>query len=128
GYDVTPSRPVVRLTRHVLTMILVVFGWVFFRSADLGHALMMIGHLVLPDFHGLGEAVTSTVTNQRLVILIVAFTVMVLPAHPVTGPVLESSRSRPANALRIGVMTIGLAYAVILVATGTFSPFLYYHF
>jgi alginate O-acetyltransferase complex protein AlgI len=51
-----------------------------------------------------------------------------LPAHPVTGPLLESSRSRPATALRIGVMTVGLVYAAILVATGTFSPFLYCQF
>jgi alginate O-acetyltransferase complex protein AlgI len=55
-------------------------------------------------------------------------TIFVLPAHPVTGPLLESSRTRPATVLRIGIMTAGLAYAAILVATGTFSPFLYYRF
>jgi alginate O-acetyltransferase complex protein AlgI len=54
--------------------------------------------------------------------------VFLLPAHPVTGPLLESSRSRPATAMRIGVMTVGLIYAAILIATGTFSPFLYYQF
>jgi alginate O-acetyltransferase complex protein AlgI len=30
--------------------------------------------------------------------------------------------------LRVAIMTVGLLYASILVATGTFSPFLYYQF
>src|SRR5437763_17222304 len=106
-------------------MILVVFGWVFFRSADIGRALSMIGHMLLPDFAGLTAVVSAALTNQRMVILIAALAVIALPSHPVTGPLLESSRSKPATSLRIGVMTAGLAYAAILVANGTFSPFLY---
>jgi alginate O-acetyltransferase complex protein AlgI len=41
---------------------------------------------------------------------------------------LESSRSRTAAVLRVGVMTVGLFYAAVLTAAGTFSPFLYYQF
>ena len=128
SYDLSPANPIARIARRVLTMLLVVFGWVFFRSPDMPHALSMIGHMLLPDFGGLGTAVNSAFTNQRLVLLLAALAVFLLPAHPVTGPLLESSRSRPANVLRIGVMTVGLVYAAILVATGTFSPFLYYQF
>ncbi|MDT8911000.1 MBOAT family protein [Amycolatopsis sp. PS_44_ISF1] len=124
----TPAGPAGRIARRAVTLLLVVFGWVFFRSADLGHALAMIGHMLLPDFGGLGDVVASALTNQRLVILLAALAVFVLPAHPVTGPLLESSRSRGAAVLRVGVMTVGLVYAAILVATGTFSPFLYYQF
>ena len=52
-----------------------------------------------------------------------------MPAHPVTGPMLESSRSSPRDSdPAVTVMTVGLLYAAILVATGTFSPFLYYQF
>jgi alginate O-acetyltransferase complex protein AlgI len=128
GYDVTPKSPIARIARRALTLVLVVFGWVFFRATDLPHALGMIGHMVLPDFSGLTDVVEGAVTNQRLIILLCALVVIFLPAHPVTGPLLESSRSRPATALRIGVMTVGLVYAAILIATGTFSPFLYYQF
>ncbi|RSD19497.1 MBOAT family O-acyltransferase [Amycolatopsis eburnea] len=128
GLDLDPATPWKRHLRRALTMLLVVFGWVFFRSADLGHALSMIGHMLIPDFEGLGAGVEQAFTNQRLVLLLAALAVFLLPAHPVTGPLLESSRSRPATALRIGVMTAGLLYAAILIATGTFSPFLYYQF
>jgi alginate O-acetyltransferase complex protein AlgI len=128
GYDATPATQAGRLARRALTLLLVVIGWVFFRSPDLAHALGMIGHMLLPDFSGLGDIVGLALTNQRLVVLLAALAIFFLPAHPVTGPLLESSRSRPATALRIGVMTVGLVYAAILVATGTFSPFLYYQF
>jgi alginate O-acetyltransferase complex protein AlgI len=128
GLDLDPATRWKRYLRRALTMLLVVIGWVFFRSPDIGHALSMLGHMLIPDFDGLGTSVEQAFTNQRLVLLLAALAVFALPAHPVTGPLLESSRSRPATALRIGVMTVGLLYAAILIATGTFSPFLYYQF
>ena len=126
--DAAPASQGRRLARRALTLALVVVGWVFFRSATLPQALTMIGHMLLPDFSGLTDVVSEAFTNQRLVILLCALVIVFLPAHPVTGPLLESSRSKPATALRVTVMTVGLLYAAILVATGTFSPFLYYQF
>lgn len=126
--DGAPATPGHRLARRALTLALVVVGWVFFRSTDLSQALTMIGHMLLPDFTGLTDVVGEAFTNQRLFILLCALVIIFLPAHPVTGPLLESSRSKPATILRVTVMTGGLLYAAILVATGTFSPFLYYQF
>lgn len=116
------------VARRALTFLLVVFGWVFFRSPDLGYAIVMLWHMLVPDFQGLSDVVDSALTNQRTLLLLTALVVVVLPPHPVTGPYLESVRSRSATVLRVAVMTIGLAYASILVAAGTFSPFLYYQF
>jgi len=117
-----------KTARRVLTMFLVVVGWVFFRSADLPSALTMVGHMFLPDFTGLTEAVNAALTNQRLLVMLAALAIVFLPAQPVTGPLLESSRSRPATVIRVGVMTVGVLYAAILIESGTFSPFLYYQF
>jgi alginate O-acetyltransferase complex protein AlgI len=123
-----PLSPTRRTARRALTLALVIVGWVFFRSPDLPQALTMIGNMLLPDFTGLTDVVASAFTNQRLIILLGALAIVFMPAHPVTGPLLESSRSKPATALRVTIMTVGLLYAAILVATGTFSPFLYYQF
>lgn len=128
GWDSTPAAKRARIGRRALTMLLVVIGWVFFRSADLGKAMTMLGHMLLPDFTGLSETVSAATTNQRLLILIVALAIVVAPNHPVAGPYLESSRAKGATVLRVSVMTGGLLYAAILVASGTFSPFLYYQF
>jgi len=66
--------------------------------------------------------------NQVLVTLLLALVIFALPAGPVTGPLLESSRGRLAQVLRVAVMVPGLLWAAVLVASGTFSPFLYYQF
>lgn len=128
GWDSTPASKNARVGRRALTMLLVVIGWVFFRSADLGSAFTMLGHLLLPDFSGVSEAVSVATTNQRLLILVAALVIVVLPTSPVSGPYLESSRDKIASVARVSLMTVGLTYAAILVAGGTFSPFLYYQF
>jgi alginate O-acetyltransferase complex protein AlgI len=128
GIGDTPSNRWARLGRRALTLLLVIFGWVFFRSASLPDALNMLGHMLVPDTRGLTDLVKAALTHQRLVVLLVSLLVVLLPTHPVTGPLLESSRGRTATAIRVGVMTVGLAYAVILIASGTFSPFLYFQF
>jgi alginate O-acetyltransferase complex protein AlgI len=126
GWDSPPARFVV--ARRALTFLLVVFGWVLFRSPDMAQALTMIGHMLLPDFTGLTDVVGEALTNQRLAILVAALAIAFMPAHPVTGPLLESSQTRAATVLRVSVMTVGLFYAAVLTAAGTFSPFLYYQF
>jgi alginate O-acetyltransferase complex protein AlgI len=126
--DQAPASTGRLIGRRALTLALVVVGWVFFRATELPQALTMIGHMLLPDFSGLTDVVGEAFTNQRLIILLLALAIVFFPAHPVTGPLLESSRSKPATVLRVTVMTVGLLYAAILVATGTFSPFLYYQF
>ena len=126
GWDGPPAR--FPLARRALTFLLVVFGWVLFRSPDMTQALTIIGHMLLPDLTGLTDVVGEALTNQRLVILLGALVIAFLPAHPVTGPLLESSQTRTATVLRVGVMTVGLFYAAVLTAAGTFSPFLYYQF
>lgn len=128
GHDRDPATPSLRPARRALTLLLVVVGWVFFRASDLSRAFMMLGHMVLPDLAGLSEPVNAALTDQRTFFLLVGLVVVLLPAGSGTGPFLEAARSRPANALRVGVMTAGLAYAGLLVATGSFSPFLYYQF
>jgi alginate O-acetyltransferase complex protein AlgI len=128
GIGDTPTNRWARIGRRALTLLLVILGWVFFRSGNLTDALTMLGHMLVPDTRGLTDLVNAALTNQRLVILLVSLLVVLLPTHPVTGPLLESSRGRTATAIRIGVMTVGLAYSVILIASGTFSPFLYFQF
>ena len=128
GFGGSPAGRWRRVARRTLTLLLVVIGWVVFRAPDMAQALSMLGHMFAPDGPGLTDVVGAALTHQRLVILLLAVLVVFLPTSPVTGPFLESSRTRLAGATRIGVMTAGLAYSAILIASGTFSPFLYFQF
>jgi alginate O-acetyltransferase complex protein AlgI len=128
GWAASPDDPVARIARRAATLLLIVVGWVFFRSPDVATALTVLGHMLVPDLDGVTEVVSASITNQRLLVLLVALVVVLLPANAGTGPYLEAVRTRQAYALRAGVLTFGLAYSGLLVATGSFSPFLYYQF
>ena len=128
GWAVAAAEPQRRLARRALTLLIVVFGWVLFRSPDLSTALVFLRHMAVPALGGLPDIVAASLTHQRLAILLMAALVFLLPAEPITGGYLESVRSGPATALRFSVMTVGLFYSALLVTTGTFSPFLYYRF
>ncbi|KEI43485.1 MBOAT family O-acyltransferase [Saccharopolyspora rectivirgula] len=128
GWDRAPAGRWPQLARRALTLLLVTLGWVFFRAPDLGVALNMLGHMLVPDFAGLTEIVAASMTNQRMAFLLLSLLVVLLPAGSGTGAVLETDRTVPAKVLRVAVLTVGLLYAGLLVATGSFSPFLYYQF
>jgi alginate O-acetyltransferase complex protein AlgI len=128
GWAVAATGPCSRWARRALTLLIVVVGWVLFRSPNLSTALVFLQHMVIPDLGGLTEGVGASLTHQRLAVLLLAALVFLLPAQPITGRYLESVWSRPANVLRVGMMTVGLLYSALLVATGTFSPFLYDRF
>ncbi|GAA0510782.1 alginate O-acetyltransferase [Saccharopolyspora subtropica] len=128
GWAYPPSTTGARIGRRALTLLLVVVGWVVFRSPDLASGFTMLGHMLLPDFQGLTDLVAASVTNQRVVFLLLALVVVLLPASAGTGPFLEAVRTREAYVLRTVVLTLGLGYSGLLVATGSFSPFLYYQF
>ncbi|ASU77252.1 MBOAT family protein [Actinopolyspora erythraea] len=124
----TPAGSGARAARRALTMLLVVLGWVVFRAQDLGKAGTMLGHMLVPDLGGLPAVVEAALTNQRTFILLVALVVVLLPAGAATGTYIESARGRAATGVRVGVMTGGTVYSGLLVAAGSFSPFLYYQF
>ncbi|APU18381.1 MBOAT family O-acyltransferase [Actinoalloteichus sp. GBA129-24] len=128
GRDRAPASQGGRIARRLLTTVLVTIGWVVFRSPDMAAAMNVLGNMLVPDLDGLSIEVGDALNNQRLLILVAALSAFFLPAKSVTGPYLESARSRPAAVLRVALLTVGLWYAAILVATGTFSPFLYYQF
>jgi alginate O-acetyltransferase complex protein AlgI len=124
---VTSSGPALAL-RRALTFLLVVVGWVFFRAESLGQALTMLHHMFWPSGFALPAAVDASLTHQRVLLLVLALLVVLIPGSFVLGRVLDSGRGRPAKATRFAVMAIAAPCAAIIAAAGTFSPFLYYQF
>jgi alginate O-acetyltransferase complex protein AlgI len=128
GTGAVPTSRARAALRRVGTLLLVVAGWVLFRSPDLATAGSVLSSLVVPDPGGLTDAVSASVTHQRALVLVLAATVVLLPRWRSTGRFVAADRGRPAGALRLGLMTVGVGYAAVLVAAGTFSPFLYFRF
>jgi alginate O-acetyltransferase complex protein AlgI len=128
GWGTVSSTGPQLVLRRALTFLLVLIGWVFFRAQSLGQALMILRHMFVPSGFGLPEAVSVSLTHTRSVMLLLALLVVLLPGSFVLGRLLEAGRSRRARVSRFAVMAFAGPYAAVLVAAGTFSPFLYYQF
>jgi alginate O-acetyltransferase complex protein AlgI len=114
--------------QRAATLLLVVVGWVFFRSESIADAGRMLRYMFVPSGFDLTDAVAVELTSQRELTLLLALLVVLLPASFVLGRYLETARSRVGATARVAVMAVAAPYAAILVAAGTFSPFLYYQF
>ena len=107
-------------------------GWVWFRARDLDHAQSFFASLI--GFHGWGDISLSThavlhpatLAAAALGVVLATVRIDVLPRWfrksfpPVAGPALAAT-----DTLAIGLF---FALAVLSVAAGSYSPFLYFRF
>lgn len=114
--------------RRVYTLLVVMVGWVFFRSESVAQAVSILEAMVSFQGGPLPAAVSVVLTTRVQITLLVASFVVLLPRDFVGGIVIPRNSGGLAVAGRTGLMLVGLPYAMALVATGTFSPFLYYQF
>ncbi len=117
--------------RRAGTFFLVVIGWVFFRATDIGHAFSYLRAM----FGGVRAEQAAdpllTVGNTPLVVLALALLTLGVSGRWVTGPRAVEMLERGAPPLRVAsalALVTAFSYALILVISGTFSPFLYFQF
>ena len=109
------------------TILLVVCGWVLFRSPTIDYAigwfasLGRLGGPVPPD-------VALAIDPIALAALAFGCGSVLLPASWVTGVRLERPVSAGIRVLRAGTALVVLPIAIVLVIAGSFSPFLYFQF
>jgi len=116
------------LPRRAVTLLLVVCGWVLFRAESIGQAAHILRLMLIPDVLSSATVTASLQSHQAWSALAVGLLVVLVPASFVMGPYLEGGQQRTAAALRVGYAAIAAPVAAVLVAAGTFSPFLYFRF
>ncbi len=114
--------------RRIVTLLLVMVGWAVFRADSVLHAGDYLEALFTWQGSGVPVPVADALTVKATVTLVAAGAVAVLPGSFVGGRFLASGEARWAPAARAAVMVLALPYAMLLVASGTFSPFLYFRF
>jgi alginate O-acetyltransferase complex protein AlgI len=114
--------------RRAVTFVIVVVGWVLFRAPNLHEAGAMFHAMFTPHFGPLPNAVAVAATTQRNLFLALACLVLLIPPQFVFGRFLAASTTWEATFSRLAVSVLAAPYAAILVAAGTFSPFLYFRF
>ena len=127
-----PVDPAARaaMARRLAAFVTVTLAWVFFRAADLSEALQYFGDLFaggVSDSRG-GRFFDPTTTRRSQIALVVGLATVLLPAGVLTGRRLQNTTSQRGHALRFAYIATVLPITLLLVATSTFSPFLYFQF
>jgi alginate O-acetyltransferase complex protein AlgI len=91
-------------------------------------ALSIIRVMFWPTGEGLTDGVAVALTHQRLVVLLLASAVVLLPRDLVLGKVVQEGRTRAAAAARVAATWVAAPVAGLVVAVGSLSPFLYFQF
>lgn len=128
GYDTTKPIGLRLVGQRALTALLVMIGWVFFRCSGLGHAMSYLKAMFVPTFGPAPDALVAVQTDQRMIVLLAALLVFVMPLKLVMGRLIERFDYQPATVFRFAILFVAAPYAAISVAAGTFSPFLYFQF
>jgi alginate O-acetyltransferase complex protein AlgI len=122
------QKPVLRIIGVLRTMLVVMFGWVLFRSPDLPTAGSMYAGLI--GLHGLGLSDQLRWQLSPLSLFILGLTILGIYVVPVLGRRLKP----PAGgvfaylfASRMAVIPLFIL-AVMKMTADTFSPFLYFQF
>jgi alginate O-acetyltransferase complex protein AlgI len=113
---------------RLYTLLVVMIGWVLFRAATIGDAWGYIRSMFSGWPSATGDALTAAMSNQAWLALAVGSLSFIAPYWWAIGPRLDSGETRVAAALRLAVVFVGLPLALLLVITGSFSPFLYFQF
>ena len=113
--------------RRVVTLVLVITGWVLFRAHDPGQALHFYRSMFSLDTSALSDAVRAAATSKALLALAIGVASFALPRSLVGGALLQGRWTGAPLAARFAVIAL-LPLAAISVAAGSFSPFLYFRF
>src|SRR5271165_6188579 len=112
-------------TRWLYALLAVMGGWVLFRAADLSTALDYFASLV--GLNGAGDVsfdMHDALSERAIVTLIIACAVAVLPRWlpRVAAPLIVRAAADTGWTFAL------LAFSMITVASGAYSPFLYFKF
>ena len=117
------------VVRHLYSLVLILIGWVFFFSPNMGYAMDYIGVMFGPGANGFidKQALFLIVTNW-LLLLICAFSSTTYgqkAVRTITGAYKSRKARRIASCVfYVAVLLISLAFLV----TDTYNPFLYFRF
>jgi alginate O-acetyltransferase complex protein AlgI len=127
GWRYLDDAPLPALNRAI-TLFLVAVGWVMFRADSIHTAFSIYGAMFNPFRSVDTDLVALGLNNRNLVVLLAACVVFVLPRNLVFGREIEFGRKLWADPARVGLIAVALPYCALLIASGTFSPFLYFQF
>ncbi|MBQ8077323.1 MAG: MBOAT family protein [Eubacterium sp.] len=109
--------------RHILTMVIVMLGWVFFSAPTLTEAVHYIGAM-FGQGGGFADSQSAYLLSANWLPLIIGM----FCATPIYKKVAEVLPEKLVNILRIVAIPLLLVLCIIFMISETYNPFLYFRF
>jgi alginate O-acetyltransferase complex protein AlgI len=124
--DVSPEK--YKILRRLITMLIVIVGWVLFRSANIAQTIGFLGAMFTVTDLPISYELSLALNYRNLLILMAALPAFFLPGDFSVIKILMNKKD-PVPLLAGALMILlVLPYCAALIVGGASSPFIYYRF
>lgn len=114
--------------RRMVTFLLVMVGWVFFRSADFKQAAGYLSAMFFPMDNPLPLQIIVILNTRNIVFLLIAASVVFFKRDFAAINLLIVEKKPVMTVVTLSVLLILVLYSVTCIASGSYNPFLYFQF
>ena len=113
----------------VYCLLVVVFGWVFFRTESLVDGIRFVLRLVAPWRYGLGAMFSdNTVLTIRYAIIMILAVIGCGPIQRIGSKNSVLEKRWKYSYFELVFLGLVFVYCMVLLAAGTYNPFIYFRF
>ncbi|MDH4010926.1 MAG: MBOAT family protein, partial [Desulfobacterales bacterium] len=124
--EVSPEKS--KILRRFITLLIVIIGWVLFRSENIAQATGFLGAMFTVTDLPISYELSLSLNYRNLLILMAALPVFFLPGDFSLIKILINKKD-PVPLLAGALMILlALPYCAALIVGGASSPFIYYRF
>jgi alginate O-acetyltransferase complex protein AlgI len=122
------SREKYRILRRSTTLLIVIIGWVLFRSENFAQAVEFLGAMFTLTDLPISYELSQALNLRNLLFLVVALPVFLLPGDfSLIRILIEKKEPVPLLAGALLILLV-LPYCAALIVGGATSPFIYFRF
>jgi len=114
--------------RYVITMLIVVLGWVFFRSPDLKYAITYLGvmfGMVQPEFAGFE---TSFYLSPKIIMMLCLAALVSTPVSKIAYNTIKTRVGIIHKPVVYGLTLVLFFICIVFVTASSYNPFIYFRF
>ena len=124
--DLSPER--YKIIRRLITLFIVMVGWVLFRSEDISQAIGFLGTMFTASDLPLSYELSRALNYRNVLFLLTALPVFFLPGDfSIIKFLINKKDPIPVFAGALMILLL-LPYCAALIVGGASSPFIYYRF
>ena len=126
GSDASRQSWLLLASRRLIVFLLVLLGWVVFRSPDIGYAASFYLAMLTPQGFGLPAIIAIDLRTIDLVFVFLGLVLAIGLPTGYRGP--AAYQGRWGGVAVAALMFAAFPLAVVKIMAGTYSPFLYFQF